>query len=35
MSMAGAVVALLPILIVFALALRLFVRGIALSGIKG
>jgi multiple sugar transport system permease protein len=35
LMMAGAVVALLPILIVFALAQRLFVRGIALSGIKG
>lgn len=35
LMMAGAMVALMPILIVFFLAQRLFVQGIALSGIKG
>ncbi len=33
--MAGAMIALLPILIIFMLAQRFFVQGIALSGIKG
>lgn len=33
--MAGAMVALLPILVIFMLAQRLFVQGIAMSGIKG